>query len=105
MLDIIVRHDKITEGKVTIALDGKTAMQQSEGDWPLSLDQQCFDYLQVIRAWIKLSPLTFAFQHVKGHQTDHVAYHQLDWWGQRNEDCDREAKEFLYKCTEGPESG
>ena len=79
MLDIIVRHDKITEGKVTIALDGKTAMQQSEGDWPLSLDQQFFDYLQVIRDWIKLSPLTFSFKHVKGHQTDHVAYDQLDW--------------------------
>ena len=33
-----------------------------------------------IRAWTKLSLLTFTFQHVKGHQTDHVSYSQLDWW-------------------------
>ena len=38
MLDIIVRHNNITEGKVTIALDGLTAIQQTGGDWPLSLD-------------------------------------------------------------------
>jgi len=101
MLEIIVRHNNITEGEDIIALDGLTAMQQSEGDWPLSLDQQCFDYLQVIRAWIKLSPLTFSFQHVKGYQTDHVAYNQLDWWEQRNKDCDKEAKDFLFSCTEG----
>ena len=95
MLDIIVRHNNITEGKVTIALDGLTAMQQAGGDWPLSLDQECFDYLQIIRAWIKLSPLTFTFRHVKGHQTDLVAYNQLDWWGKKNEDVDGMAKDFL----------
>ena len=38
MLDIIVRHNNITEGAVTVALDGLTAMQQAGGDWPLSLD-------------------------------------------------------------------
>ena len=75
-------------------------MQQAGGDWPLSLDQECFDYLQIIRAWIKLSPLRFTFQHVKGHQTMLVAYNQLDWWGQRNEDVDGMAKDFLFTCTE-----
>ena len=61
MLDIIVRQNNITEGEVTIALDGLTAMQQAGGDWPLSLNQECFDNLQIIRAWIKLSPLNFTF--------------------------------------------
>ena len=32
MLDIIVRQNNITEGEVTIALDGLTAMQQAGGD-------------------------------------------------------------------------
>ena len=66
---------------MNIALDGKTAMDESRGDWPLSIGQKYFDYLQFIQVWIKLSPLTFHFYHVKGHQTDKVEYSQLDWWG------------------------
>ena len=75
-------------------------MEESRGDWPLSIDQKCFDYLQVIRAWIMLSPLTIHFRHVKGHQKKLIPYHLLDWWGKRNEDVDG-AKIFLYQCTSG----
>ena len=32
MIDIIVLHNNLTEGQVTIALDGLTAMQQAGGD-------------------------------------------------------------------------
>ena len=38
ILDILVRHHNITEGAVTIVLDGETAMKESGGDWPLSID-------------------------------------------------------------------
>ena len=78
ILNVIVCHNSIIEGAVTIVLDDLTVMGEAGGDWPLSLDQKCFDYLQIIQAWIKLSPLTFTFQHVKGHQTKEVAYNQLD---------------------------
>ena len=61
VINTLVRHHSITEGAVTIALDGKTAMEEASGDWPFSIDQKYFDYLQIIRAWIKLSPLTFTF--------------------------------------------
>ena len=97
--DVLVRQHNITDRAVTIALDDKTAMEESRGDWPLSMDHKCFDYLQVIRTWIKLSPITFTFRHVKGHQTDKVSYNQLDWWGKRNKDVNGWAKEFLHKCT------
>ena len=50
MLDIIVHHHDLTEGSITIALDGDFALIQSGGDWPLSVDQPSFDYLQEIRA-------------------------------------------------------
>ena len=76
-------------------------MDQCAGDWPLSIDQSCFDYLQVIRGWIKLSPLTITFRHIKGHQTDHVSYDELDWWGKCNGDVDGRVKEFLQECTTG----
>ena len=78
VIDILVRYHIITEGAVTIASDGKTAMEEASGDWPLSIDQKCFNYLQIIRAWTKVSLLTFTFQHVKGHQTKEVFYNQLD---------------------------
>ena len=70
ILDVLVRHHNITEGVVTIPLDGDSTLIQSGGDWPLSVDQPSFNYLQVIQAWIKLSPLKFSFCYVKGHQTD-----------------------------------
>ena len=95
ILYVLVSHHNIIEGSVTIALDGERAMKESAGDWPLSLDQKFFYYLQVIWAWTKLSPLIFTFQYVKGHQTDHVSYSKLDWWGQRNEDVNEWAKAFL----------
>ena len=101
IVDIVVCHHNIAKGAVTFALNGQKAMDQCAGDWPLSIDQPCFDYLQVIRAWIKLSPLTITFRHVKGHQTDHVSYKDLDWWGKRNEDMDEKAKAFLQVCTNG----
>lgn len=99
---VLVLHYKITDGAVTIALNGDSALIQSGGDWPLSVAQADFDYLQVIRAWIELSPLKFNFCYVKGHQTDHIRYDQLDWWGQRNEDVDTSAKSFLHHCTTVP---
>ena len=40
ILDIIVRHHNITDSAVTIALDRKTAMNESRGDWPLSINQK-----------------------------------------------------------------
>ena len=57
ILNVLVHHHELTSGSVSIALDGESALNQSGGDWPLSVDQLYFDYLQVIQGWIKLSPL------------------------------------------------
>ena len=97
ILNILVRRHNNTEGAVTITLDGETAMDESRGDWSLSFDQ-INDYLQVIRAQIKSSPLTFHLHHVKGHQTKNIPYNQLDWWRQQNEDVDTAAKWYLREC-------
>ena len=82
ILDVLVCHRDLISGNVTIALDGESELIQNGGDWPLSVDQPSFDYLQVIRSWIKLSP----------YQTDFLRYDQLDWWAKRNEDVDQAAK-------------
>ena len=82
-------------------LDGESTLNQSYGDWPLSVYRSSFDYLQVICGWIKFSPLKFQFCHVKGHQTNSLRYDQLDWWAKCNEDIDQSAKWFLLECTIG----
>ena len=66
-LEVLVHHYDLTSESVTIALDGESELIQSGRDWPLSVDQSSFDYLQVISGWIKLSSLLFQFCHVKGH--------------------------------------
>ena len=43
MLDILVRHHALTEGSITIALNSDLALNQSGGDWPLSVDQLFFN--------------------------------------------------------------
>ena len=102
ILDVLVRHHNRMDGAVTIALDSDSALIQSGGDWPPSVNQPSFDYLQVIRAWIKLSHLKFNFYYIKSHQTKHLRYNQLDWWGKRNKDVDQATKRFLHECTIGP---
>ena len=99
IIDVIVWAHSITEGSITIALDGESALEQSQSTAPLSADQKSFDYLQVIWRWIRLSPLTFKFRHVSGHQTDHVLYNKLDWWGEMNEKMDFNAKTYMNVCT------
>ena len=66
------------------------------------MDQLSFDYLQVIRGWIKLSPLKLNLCLGKGHQTNFLRYDQLDWWAKRNEDVDQAAKCFFLECTTVP---
>ena len=64
MLDVLVHHHNLTSGTVTIALDGESALIPSGSDWPLSVDQPSFDYLQVISSWTKLLPLEFNFRYI-----------------------------------------
>ena len=47
-LSIIVQRFDIEAGGITIALDGKSALIQSKGTWPLSIFQPCFDMFQDI---------------------------------------------------------
>ena len=46
---ILVKQFSIASGAFTIALDGESALEEASGNWPLQIDQPCFDYLQEIR--------------------------------------------------------
>ena len=48
VLSALVKHFNITTGSITLALDGKSALIQASGDWPLNIDKPCFNYIQDI---------------------------------------------------------
>jgi hypothetical protein len=100
---VLVKHYHIESGSVTIALDGLSALQQCAGDWPLSIDQPCFDVLQDIRGRLNELPITVDFRWVEGHQDDKgMAYYNLDWWGLMNYKMDLAAKQYMEDVTIHP---
>ena len=94
---VIIKHYQITKGRLTIAFDGQSALNEAAGEWPLSIDQPCFDLLQEIRNRVKSLPIDITWRWVEGHQKEKGRRH-LDWWGKRNEDVDTLAKAFLKRC-------
>ena len=103
VLDVLVKHYKIETGSITIALDGMSAMEQCGGNWPLSIDQPCFDILQDIRGRLKALPIEVHFRWVEGHQGEKgYVYQRLDWWAQMNERMDKAAKQYMEDVTSFP---
>lgn len=95
-VDALVHFYGIDSGSITIALDGESALRESESGWPLRIDQKCFDYLQVVRSLLKKLPVTVTFRWVEGHQKEKGF--KLDWWAAKNDLVDKNAKAFLKQC-------
>ena len=92
----LVKFYKISDSSIIIVLDGESAIYQSDSDWPLSIDQNSFDYIQVIRNIIKDLPISVKFHWVEGHQKEKSL--TMDWWARKNDYVNGEAKEFLQRC-------
>ena len=60
-VEALVKFYKIQNGLITIVLDGESAIYQSDSEWPLSIGQSSFDYIQVIRNIIKDLPISVKF--------------------------------------------
>jgi hypothetical protein len=69
-VEALAKFYKIGEGSITIALDGESAIYKSDSEWPLSINQSSFDYIQVIRNIIKALPISVKFHWVEGHQRE-----------------------------------
>ena len=95
-MEALVRFYKNQNGLITIALDGESAIYQSDSKRPLSIGQSSFDYIQAIRNIIKDLPINFKFHWVEGHQKEKGL--TLDWWARKNDYVDGKAKEFLQRC-------
>jgi hypothetical protein len=44
--------------------------------------------IHAIRSKLAVSPVTWKFQHVRGHQDKHIPFHLLDMWSQLNVEMD-----------------
>jgi hypothetical protein len=93
-LHCICTAHSVTEGHVTVGLDGEQAMKEAFGTWPLDPRRPDYDMLQHIRGMIRVSPLTFASRWIESHQDDHQSLKFLDRWSRLNVECDGLAKSF-----------
>jgi hypothetical protein len=93
---VMIQQYDITSGSITIALDGKSALDQASAETPLKIDQADFDILQDIREQLNILPLKVQWKWVEGHQDKKGK--TLDWWALQNQKVDLNAKEFLAKC-------
>jgi hypothetical protein len=98
VIAIIIQHYDITNGSITIALDGYSALDQSAAETPLRIGQPDFDILQDIRARLHNLPIKVIWKWVEGHQDKKGKF--MDWWALQNQKVDRNAKAFLKKCKQ-----
>ena len=68
ILQCVIRYHGITQGLIQLGLDGKKAMEQASGTFPLYPKQRSFDILVDIRTKIALLPIHVTFFWVEGHQ-------------------------------------
>ena len=82
----------LTSGHITVGCDCSSALTNITSKYPPGPQRPHHDLLSGIRYLLKISPLTWTFHHVRGHQDDHIEYHMLDRWARLNVDMDQLAK-------------
>jgi hypothetical protein len=101
----------ITSGKITLGLDGQSALNSTSSVWDPRCQKRDFDILWEARKQLQALPITIAFRWVEGHQDDpnktpmrilpeHLMvgtqrhYGCLDRWAKLNIEADLKAKEY-----------
>ena len=91
----IFQQNGITSGACVFGCDNKGALDASFGWKTPNPNWACFDLVSERRHQLRLSPITWAMQHVKGHQDSDKTYDQLSVEAQANVIVDKKAKEEL----------
>jgi hypothetical protein len=84
----------IQHGTIELGCDctsGLTAVFEHEYDSP---SQPHHNLIHEIRKKLSISPITWKFRHVRGHQDKTIPFHMLDLWSQLNVEMDSLAKTF-----------
>ena len=86
----------ITDGTITAKCDGEGTILIVQ--WLHAVtnnSRKHHDLIHSIKEALAVSPLTWTFEHIDGHQDDHMSYSQLDRWAQLNVIVDAAAKKKL----------
>jgi hypothetical protein len=84
----------ITQGAITAKCDGEGTIKIVQHLHAIiKNNRKHFDLIQALAEAIKISPIQWQFEHLKGHQDKYISYSQLDRWAQLNVQADAIAKQ------------
>ena len=106
----------ITDGKIILGLDGKSALNSASSKWDPKCQKTDFDILWEARKQLAALPITVEFKWVEGHQDDkplmnlpadlHTGSRQhhgcLDNWAKLNIEADLKARDFWDRHHQRP---
>jgi hypothetical protein len=109
-LKILCNMYDITSGKITLGLDGKSALNSATSEFDPYCQKRDFDLLWEARKQLEDLPIEVDFRWVEGHQDDDPRpmqilpddlitgtqrhYGCLDRWAKLNIEADQKAKDF-----------
>jgi len=100
MVNLLCKYYTILTSKIQFRCNGLDPLCQCFECWtkpsPLTLH---FDLIKAICQALSLSPLTWWWQHICGHQHNMVSFNKLDTWAQLNIDMDKLAKQWHHHLT------
>ena len=99
-LKIFCKRHHITNGCVTIGLDGQSVLDRITGSEQDSCKIPDFDLVKCIRTLSKELPIQIKWKWVEGHQDDHKSWNELDEWARLNVRMDSLAKAYWQFCAE-----
>ena len=92
----LCKANGITSGTITAKCDGEGTILIVQWLHDITNNsRQHYDLIHSIKEAIDVSPLTWTFEHIDGHQDDYLSYSQLDRWAQLNVIVDDAAKRKL----------
>jgi hypothetical protein len=86
----------ITEGAIRLGCDNSSCVRHRQGDWlKVPSSTKHTDLIRLIRIMKHKLPITVTFEHVYGHQDDHLSFATLPRLSQLNVLMDHRAKSHL----------
>jgi len=94
---LVDRHH-LTQGQITIACDGLSALRKAQAKYPTEPEEVHYDLISAIRNLRDQLPIQLTFEHVKGHQ-DQGTITALPWVAWMNIEMDSCTKNKLLSAV------
>lgn len=94
VVQAIVAHHQVTNGRITVACDNETALRIFDPEYQPKPNDKNFDLVSATWNIVRNTKIRWKGTHVKGHQDDTTTYATLPRLAKLNVDMDRKAKAF-----------